>query len=118
MKGLIKILEETGRKDSTQWLKAKEDLADVYLTIGRYDNAIEITSDIMPLKKTALEKARTYCQIGLAFFKKGDFEESEKNLANGLALLGYRIPVTKKQVLLSLIKELCIHLPLIIFQKF
>ena len=77
----LAILEEKGEQASMQWLEAKEGLATVYLTIGRNDEAIEISHQILPFKKTPVEKAGIYKQIGGAYFKKGDWLKCEDNLA-------------------------------------
>ncbi|MCL6591588.1 MAG: AAA family ATPase [Firmicutes bacterium] len=93
-----------------QWFQAMESLAGVYLTVGKFEDAIAISGQLLPLATSTLTKARLYKKIGIAFFKKGDWAQCEKNLAKGLGLLGERIPKTKPGVLFSLIKGLAVHL--------
>ena len=114
----ISILEQKQQKHSPSWIEAKEGLTSVYLTIGRNDEAIQIAQEVLPLKQTPLEKAKIYRQIGTAYFKKGDWENSEDNLAQGLALLGEKIPRTKPQVIFSIVKELIIHILHCVFPRF
>ncbi|MCK4799162.1 MAG: AAA family ATPase, partial [Spirochaetes bacterium] len=109
-KQAIVLLEEKGDKSSDEWVKANEGLTEVCLTAGMSDEAIGICKEILPLKESALEKARIYKKIGIAYFKKGDWEQCENNLAEGLALLGEKIPRSKTKVLFSLLKELIIHI--------
>ncbi len=106
----IGILEEKERRNSAEWVTAKEGLTSVYLTIGKNDEVISLTLEIMPLKKTALEKAEAYRCIGNAYFKKGDLKNGEKNMAMGLNMLGEKLPGSRAAVILSLAKELSIHL--------
>jgi len=49
-----------------EWIKANEGLTTVYLTTGNNDEAIEIAHQVLPLKETAIEKARVHRQIGTA----------------------------------------------------
>jgi len=113
----INILENKSRKGSPEWIKAKEGLTTVYLTTGKNDEAIEIAHQVLPLKETAIEKARVYRQIGTAYFKKGDWKNCEDTVAEGLALLGEKIPRTKTQVISSLVRELSIHILHCLFPK-
>lgn len=114
----INILENKGRKGSPEWIKANEGLTTVYLTTGKNDEAIEIAHQVLPLKETAIEKARVHRQIGTAYFKKGDWERCEDTIAEGLALLGEKIPRTKTQVISSLLRELSTHILHCLFPKF
>lgn len=106
----IDILEDKGRKGSPEWIEAKEGLTTVYLTTGKNDKAIQLSQEVLPLKETPLEKAKVYRGIGTAYFKKGDYSNCENTIAQALALLGEKIPITKKEVILSLIKELFTHI--------
>ncbi|UCH12850.1 MAG: protein kinase, partial [Candidatus Omnitrophota bacterium] len=113
----IDILEEKGQKETQEWIEAKEGLISVYLTTGNNDEAMKIAYQVLPLKETPLEKAKIYRQIGTACFKKGAWENCENSLAEGLSLLGEKIPRRKPQVIFSLIKELFIHILHCLFPK-
>jgi len=113
----ISILESKGQKESPRWIEAKEGLTEVYLTVGRNDETIELSREILPLKGTPLEKARVYRRIGAAYSKKGAWQECEDNLAEGLALLGEKIPRTKTQVIFSTAKEFFTHILHSLFPK-
>jgi PAS domain S-box-containing protein len=106
----IKALEEQGKRDSEEWGKACKGLSEVYLSTGRNDEAIEIAFQLLPLKKTVIEKAEVYSSIGKAYFKKGDWANCEKMIAEGLSLLGEKIPLKSALLALSFVKELFIHL--------
>ncbi len=106
----IEILEEKGEKESAEWVKAKEELTDVFLTIGRSDEAIEVSNEILPLKENALEKASVYRKIGAGYFKKGSYEQCEDAFFKGLRLLGEKLPKTKGQVTSALLRGLVINI--------
>ncbi|MBN1898711.1 MAG: diguanylate cyclase [Spirochaetes bacterium] len=106
----IQLLEKRGQKGDPAWVKAREELAEVYLTTGNSDEAIEISKDILKYKKTPLAKAKIYRKIGRAFFKKGNWIKCEEHIKKGLLLLGEYFPMAKGKIIVSLLKELLIHL--------
>jgi len=114
----IDMLEGKGAEKQGEWIKAKEGLAEVFLTIGRNDEAIEISRGIFPLKKTPLEKSRIYYAIGDAYRKKGDWRNCERNVVAGFSLLGERFPEKKVMLMICLAKEIVIHLFHCMFFKF
>ncbi|MCK4797180.1 MAG: GAF domain-containing protein, partial [Spirochaetes bacterium] len=115
---VINILEKKAKRDDELWIRVNEELAEVYLTIGMNDLAINICNDILPLQKNALEKAKVYRKIGIAFFKKGDWEKCEDALLLGLKLLGENVPKKKKGLIISIIKEFFVYVLHKIFPVF
>jgi tetratricopeptide (TPR) repeat protein len=111
-------LEKSDQNNGGLWLKLKEGLIDACLTTGKNDNVIQIGEEILPFKKTVLEKAKVYRMSGNAYFKKGDWENCEDKLAEGLALLGQALPRTKIDVRLSIVKALIVHLLHCAFPQF
>lgn len=103
------LLEQTGGKGNAEWIRAQEEMIEACLTIGQSDRAIAVSMELLPLRKTALEKAQTYRRMGLASFKKGLYPESEKYYDQALRLLGKRLPMTVFAIILSMLKELFIH---------
>lgn len=114
----IDMLEAKGAGKQKEWIKAKEGLAGVFLTIGRNNEAIEVSKEIFPLKKTPLEKSRTYYTIGDAYRKKGDWRNCERNVVAGFSLLGEKFPKKKAMLMIRLVKEIVIHLFHCMFSKF
>ena len=55
-----------------------------------------------------IEKAKIYKQITHAYFKKGNWDESEKYAKIGLKLLGENLPVKKIGVIFDILKEIVI----------
>ncbi|MBN1897988.1 MAG: diguanylate cyclase [Spirochaetes bacterium] len=106
----IELLEEKNKKNSIQWIKAKEGLSDQYLVTGQCDDAIKICRELLPLKEKKIEKARVYRKIGVAYFKKGDWELCENNLVEGLAMLGEKVPLKKSHIISALLRELIVHI--------
>ncbi|MBN1897737.1 MAG: diguanylate cyclase [Spirochaetes bacterium] len=113
----IKLLEKKGKKKQSEWMGLMEGLAEVYLTIGKLDEAIKLSKEILALKKRPVEKASVYRKIGVAYFKKGEYEQCENNLVKGLELLGERVPRKKAEVVFSIIKEFIFRYLIVIFSK-
>ncbi|MBF0486326.1 MAG: protein kinase [Candidatus Omnitrophica bacterium] len=113
----ISLFEEKGEGQGAECTQAKEGLVSVYLTIGRNDESIEIARQILPLKKDALDKARVYEQMGVAYFKKGVWKDCEDNLTKALNLLGEKLPQTKLQVVLGILKEIFIRVMYLMFPR-
>ncbi|MFA5116535.1 MAG: protein kinase, partial [Candidatus Omnitrophota bacterium] len=113
----IGILEDKGLKKSLQWVEAKDNLADVCLTVGKNDEAITLCQEIIGLKQTPLEKANIHRMIGAAYYKKAEWEKCEQVWAEGLALLGYKLPVQKKEVMPALLKVTFVYAMYFFFPK-
>ncbi|MBN1898119.1 MAG: diguanylate cyclase [Spirochaetes bacterium] len=106
----IELLEEKGQRGEEIWVKAKEGLVDVYLTLGMSNESIELCTELLKYKKKEIEKAVIYRKIGNAYFKKGDWKKCEDNLGKGLELLGEKLPKNKTEVIFSMLKELTRHI--------
>jgi len=107
--GLL-LLETFGRIGSAEWIAAREDLAEVLVTVGRADEAISNLRDVLPRKRTPLEKARVLRRIGEAWFKKSDYVQTENAVAEGLALLGEKLPRGRVRRALAVLVQLAVHL--------
>ncbi|HEX3046428.1 MAG TPA: protein kinase, partial [Bacillota bacterium] len=105
----IELLERQGQKGSLRWLRANGSRLDVYLTIGRNDEAISMTEQFLRTCSPTMEKARVYYKIGKAYFNKGDWVRCEENLVRGLGFMGVRVPRGKAALSFSLVKELAVH---------
>jgi diguanylate cyclase (GGDEF)-like protein len=106
----IKMLEYQDLTKSEEWIKAMEGLVDVYLTVGKNDEAIGITEQLLELDDKSVDKVDLYKKIGTAYFKKGDWSDCENNLEKGLQILGEGIPKSSLNVGIRLFKELSIHI--------
>ncbi|HNW29533.1 MAG TPA: SpoIIE family protein phosphatase [Spirochaetota bacterium] len=104
------ILEERGLEGSHPWVECLEGIGEVYLLIGKSDEAIGIFTTLLEYKETAVEQALVYKNITEAYFKKGNFIQCEENGRKGLAILGEKIPTGKADVFIGLGKELAIHI--------
>ncbi len=101
-----KLLIEKNEIGHNKWINIMENIGDIYLTIGKYDDSIEVFNEILPYLKTTLRKANTYKQISTACFKKGDWTNCEEYARQGLILLKENIPFNQIQVNLFVVKEL------------
>jgi signal transduction histidine kinase/serine/threonine protein kinase len=105
-----RLLEKKGKKGDDIWLEIKQGLGDVYLTVGRNDDALKIFNEIIAFGKTKVQKAKIFRQISTAHFKKGDWHNCEKYGKAGLKLLGEKLPTTKLHVFLSLANQFIVHI--------
>ena len=114
---VIDLLEEKGPEEKDAWIKAKEGLAEVFLTIGRNDDAIAACKTILSLKKNPIEKSRIYYVMGEAYRKKGDWQKCEENVVEGFSLLCEKFPERKITLAIFLFKEIAVHLSHCFFLK-
>lgn len=103
------ILEERGMEGGPPWVECQEGIGEVYLLIGKSDEAIEIFTTLLKYKKTPVEQALVYKNITEACFKMGNFIKCEENGRKGLAILGEKLPVRTADVLIGMIRELAVH---------
>jgi len=104
----IELLEQKNKKNSPEWLSANEELAKIYLIIGKNDEAILIANHLLNWVTDHNMKARLFKTIGIAYFKKGDWVNCEININHGLNLLGEKLPQGKIKIVYAALKELII----------
>jgi AraC-like DNA-binding protein/tetratricopeptide (TPR) repeat protein/predicted Ser/Thr protein kinase len=107
---IIHLIEETPglmERDGMRalWIRAVENLGEVYHTIGEYDRAIGLFNSILGYKERVEDRAGLYKQISRAYFKKGDWANCERYGKKGLELLGERLPTSVPAVILSIARE-------------
>ncbi|MFZ5985545.1 MAG: protein kinase domain-containing protein [Bacillota bacterium] len=105
----ISLLKMKKEANIEEWINCCSNLVDVYLTMGKNDDAIMVLKEILPFIPEPINKARAYRKIGIANFKKGCWKECEENLSNSLTLLGERLPVSKAEWIIRLCSELVTH---------
>jgi serine/threonine protein kinase/signal transduction histidine kinase len=92
------------------WAGVSEKLIGLYLLVGRNDDAIRMSEELLPVLEVPVGKAGIYRKIGIAYFKKGDWKNCEAYIARGLRLLGEKTPIRKAEVFVSLAGQVVIHL--------
>ncbi len=92
------ILEELGMQGTPPWVECLEGIGEVYLLIGKSEDAIEIFTSLLEYKNTPVEQALVYKNITEAYFKKGEFDKCEENGWKGLLLLNEKIPTKNIEV--------------------
>lgn len=102
---------------SKEWIDCYSKLVDVYLTMGKNDEAIELLEEMLKYVPEKIERARIYKRIGRAYFKKGSGNECEENFAKSLRLLGERIPKSRLEWEFKFVVELVIHIYRSIFMR-
>ncbi|MCP4132997.1 MAG: protein kinase [bacterium] len=114
----IEYFEESNLEGNKLWIECKEELGEIYLTIGRYDQALQLFNEILPYIQSEVKESTIYKQISNAFYRRGFWHECEKYAVKGLALLGETLPVSRVAVAGSLLKEIPIHLLHLAFPRF
>lgn len=106
------MLERDGVVDPVRmplWLKCQTRIGELYLVTGKNDEAIGLFNRILPHLKQPVARAAAYRQISHAYFKKGDFSNCERYGAEGLALLGERLPFSTARVVFGILREFAVH---------
>ena len=83
-------------------------MSKVYLTIGEYDEAIEILQELPPRIKSDIEKAEIYSHICAAYLRKGDWQKCEEYAIKCGELLGEYFTDNKLILTTILVKEFLI----------
>lgn len=96
-------------------LRLNEELIKLLLVVGKNDEVITKARDILLTIDDPVRKADIHNLIGIAYFKKGNWRESEEALAAGLALLGEKLPVEGSRLFYAIGKELVFHILYSIF---
>ncbi|MCU0848560.1 MAG: protein kinase [Spirochaetes bacterium] len=103
------------------WKECIEEMGRVCLTVGSNDRAIDLFNRLQPISDKD-EKVNIFRQISQAYFKKGDWHNCEKYARMGLLLLREGMPSRKGVIVLSIARELAVHLlhsafPALFFRK-
>ncbi len=106
----IRLIESFEGKGAEKWITANQDLIDVYLRIGEYEETIKVSKELTAYMQNNLDKAKLYKKIGLAYFKMGLWKLSEEYCQKALRLLGEVMPVGKYRTWVSIGKEFLFHL--------
>ncbi len=104
------LLDGRKSRELSEWIRINECLIEVYLLIGRANEAIRMSEKLLPMLETPIGKAGIYKKVGIAYFKKGDWKNCEENIEAGLRLLGERAPVRKTEVFVLLAGQMAVHL--------
>jgi len=107
------ILEKRNEKEKLQ--ECMELIGEIYMTIGKNEQAISIFDSLIKQKENLIDRASLYRKISQTYFNKGDYENCEKYGALGLKELRENLPVKGFSLALGIIKELIIHILLSMF---
>ncbi|HEX3048434.1 MAG TPA: protein kinase [Bacillota bacterium] len=106
------LLEQHGQKGNDTWIQAKLDLMNILLSLGKSEEATGICMVLTSLVKNPLIKARIFEKMGVAeyYMKQDGLASCEVSIARGLKLLQVKLPLSRREVTLTLAKQLVIHL--------
>ncbi|MCD4780046.1 MAG: diguanylate cyclase [Candidatus Omnitrophica bacterium] len=113
---VISILEFRPEPDKDVWKKSQDGLLRCYVVIGRYREAINLTDALLLTTTKNSNKADLLSQKGLAYFRLGDYKNSENAHFEALELLGVHIPTEPKAFKLALLKEGFINVFIMLFR--
>ncbi|MBC2715628.1 MAG: AAA family ATPase [Desulfobacteraceae bacterium] len=91
------------------WMECQEITGNIYLITGKYDDAILIFQNLLPLIKTETDKAKLLQLISQAYFKKGDWSQGEKIVSDALTMLGEKPLYNRTKSKKTIFKELLAH---------
>ncbi|MBU2509683.1 protein kinase [bacterium] len=106
----LEYLEQLKPGENSEGIKINILLAEIYLTRGNYDEAINRCNTVLSETINIEKKISVYKLICQTYFKKGDWENCETFGKIGLKLLDENLPVKKLPLFLSIGKELFLRL--------
>lgn len=112
----INILDNK-RIQNTAWIEAKENLIQLYITVGQFEEARRVSEQVLPYVTDNLVKARIYKMLSQTFGAK-DWAKCKHNSIEGLKLLGVKIPKSNFEIGVFFMVELAKHLLYRLFSFF
>ena len=88
----------TPESDPEGWMTSKQEMVELNLIAGHYNEAIESANDLLPLMTDKVAKAKLEHSIALGFYRQSKFSDCEKYLISALGVLGVKFPAQSKQV--------------------
>lgn len=88
----LRILEKKEGTGGETWLNIKQAMAELSLTAGHFNDAIDIACELLPVMTDPVSKAKLQYYIGLSYFRQSNFYECENSLIGALAELGDNFP--------------------------
>ncbi|MCR5431680.1 MAG: diguanylate cyclase [Lachnospiraceae bacterium] len=88
----LRLLEDQGSEGNAEWKESKRSLVKLYLTSGRFDDAIAAANDLLALLRDNTQIAKLLFYIGLGYFRQSRFREAEDVLIRALDYLGHPMP--------------------------
>jgi len=105
-----KILEEENKSGYEEWTKCIENIVDIYLLIGKNDEAIELSKSLLQNESDPIKNSIIYKNISKAYYQKSDIKNCEEYAKIGLKLLKENLPTDKNIIVAGILKELIIHI--------
>jgi len=102
----LKILEDKGLEKTAQWIRIAINISNIYLTVGKYDQAIQLLLEVAPLLSDRNQRADVFSNISAAYFRKGDWIKCEEYAIQAGTLLGERFPDSTAFLIAAIFKEL------------
>ncbi len=88
----LRLLEGQASTGNAEWKECKRALVQLYLTCGRFDDAIDAANDLLALLRDNTQIARLLYFIGLGYYRQSRFREAEDVLIKALDYIGQSFP--------------------------
>ncbi len=88
----LRLLEGQASTGNADWKECKRSLVHLYLTCGRFDDAIAAANDLLALLRDNTQIAKLLYYIGLGYFRQSRFREAEDVLIRALDYIGQGFP--------------------------
>jgi len=88
----LELLDSQAGTGNAEWKECKRSLAELYLTIGRFDDAIAAANDLLSVLRDNTQIAKLLHYIGLGYFRQSRFREAEEILVRALDYIDQSLP--------------------------
>ncbi len=88
----LRLLDGQAATGNADWKEAKRSLVQLYLTCGRFDDAIAAANDLLAVLRDNNQIAKLLYYIGLGYFRQSLFREAEDVLIRALDYVGHPFP--------------------------
>lgn len=88
----LRLLDGQAATGNAEWKECKRSLVQLYLTCGRFDDAIAAANDLLAVLRDNTQIAKLLYYIGLGYFRQSRFREAEDVLIKALDYVGHAFP--------------------------
>jgi class 3 adenylate cyclase len=111
---VLRLLSEgfrvEGVDSASLQFRVTEQLADVLVLLGKYEDATRLYGQVLPVMTDGVESSRLHTKLGSVYFKQGNRSKTVEHFSLGLSALGIRQPTTIAGAVLSILQEAFIQI--------
>ncbi|MCX7920853.1 MAG: diguanylate cyclase [Clostridia bacterium] len=98
-------LEINGNGHSDRRIDSIKSAGELYVFIGKSDEALILFEKLLPIVKDTFKKAEIFQQMSQAYFRLGNYKKSIEHFRQGLLLVGEKFPASTHGIIAGIIKE-------------